>query len=210
MCKEREIWMKKIKINEKLMTRIVSGGLSIVFVASGFALGKLDSKHNDSANRDAIVDEYLEDYIAKRLTLEKEIEKLQKQESELKNSETFDLNDLIVIEHTPVDGQPDLYILDECSNYGGGIYEEYRNGFNAWFRLHGYTEDHVHGFCPEYVHFSESKPLFDYLTKEELEKIAMAGGKVTTLDLDEILNRIRNEYKEQLSDKSYSRSLTNN
>ena len=72
MCTEREIWMKKIKINEKLMTRIVSGGLSIVFVASGFALGKMDSKHNDSANRDAIVDEYLEDYIAKRLTLEKE------------------------------------------------------------------------------------------------------------------------------------------
>lgn len=202
--------MKKIKLDEKLMTRIVSGGLSLALVTTGFALVKTAYKRSDSANSDAIVDEYLEDYIAKRLTLENEIEKLQKQESELKNSETFDLSDLIVIEHTPVDGQPNLYILDDCSSSYGSIYEEYRNGFKAWFGLHSNTEDHVYGFCPEYVHFSESKPLFDYLTKEELEKIAMAGGKVTTLDLDEILNRIRNEYKEQLSDKSYSRSLTNN
>lgn len=200
--------MKKIKLDEKLMTRIVSGGLSLALVTTGFALVKTAYKRSDSTNSDAIVDEYLEDYIAKRLTLENEIEKLQKQESELKNSETFDLSDLIVIEHTPVDGQPNLYILDE--SYVDGIYEEYHNGFKAWYKLHSNTEDHVHGFCPEYVHFSESKPLFDYLTKEELEKIAMAGGKITTLDLDEILNRIRNEYKEQLSDKSYSRSLTNN
>lgn len=202
--------MKKIKLDEKLMTRIVSGGLSLALVTTGFALVKTAYKRSDSANSDAIVDEYLEDYIAKRLTLENEIEKLQKQKSELKNSETFDLSDLIVIEHTPVDGQPDLYILNESSSHINGIYEEYRNGFRAWYKLHSNTEDHVYDFCPEYVHFSESKPLFDYLTKEELEKIAMAGGKVTTLDLDEILNRIRNEYKEQLSDKSYSRSLTNN
>lgn len=200
--------MKKIKLDEKLMTRIVSGGLSLVLVTTGFALVKTAYKRSDSANSDAIVDECSEDYIAKRLTLENEIEKLQTQESELKNSETFDLSDLIVIEHTPVDGQPNLYILDE--SYVDGMYEEYHNGFKAWFGLHSNTEDHVYDFCPKFVHFYESKPLFDYLTKEELEKIAMAGGKVTTLDLDEILNRIRNEYKEQLSDKSYSRSLTNN
>lgn len=201
--------MKKIKLDEKLMTRIVSGGLSLVLVTTGFALVKTAYKRSDSANRDAIVDEYLEDYIASRLTLENEIEKLQKQESELKNGETFDLSDLIVIEHTPVDGQPDLYILNQ-SSYFYDIYEEYRNGFKAWYNLHSYTEDHVYYYCPKYVHFYESKHLIDYLTREELRKIGMACGKVTTLDLDEILNRIRNEYKEQLSDKSYSRSLTNN
>lgn len=198
--------MKNIKRNEKLMTRIVSGGLSLVLVAFGFALGKFDSKNN--ASSDEVVNEYLEDYITKRSTLEQEIERLLKQTEELQNSETFDVCDLIVIEHTTVDGQPDLFILRSVGS--GGIYHEYHNNFSAWYRLHDYTEEHVQDFCSEYVHFNEGEPLFNYLTDEEIEKISSNGGKITTLDLDQILNRMRNEYQEQLSQKNYSRSLTNN
>lgn len=205
--------MKNIKINEKLMTRIVSGGLSLVLVASGFALGKLDSKNNSSskdnnASSDEFVNEYLEDYITKRSTLEQEIEKLLKQKEELQNSKTFDVNDLIVIEHTTADSQSDLFILHSSGT--GGIYFEYHNNFKAWYKLHDYTEEHVQSFCSEYVHFNEGEPLFNYLTDEEIEKITGNGGKITTLDLDQILNRMRNEYQEQLSQKNYSRSLTNN
>ena len=205
--------MKNIKINEKLMTRIVSGGLSLVLVASGFALGKLDSKNNSSskdnnASSDEFVNEYLEDYITKRSTLEQEIEKLLKQKEELQNSKTFDVNDLIVIEHTTADSQSDLFILHSSGT--GGIYFEYHNNFKAWYKLHDYTEEHVQDFCSEYVHFNEGEPLFNYLTDEEIEKITGNGGKITTLDLDQILNRMRNEYQEQLSQKNYSRSLTNN
>ena len=205
--------MKNIKKNEKLMTRIVSGGLSLVLVASGFALGKLDSKNNSSskdnnASSDEFVNEYLEDYITKRSTLEQEIEKLLKQKEELQNSKTFDVNDLIVIEHTTADSQSDLFILHSFGT--DGIYYEYHNNFKAWYKLHDYTEEHVQDFCSEYVHFNEGEPLFNYLTDEEIEKITGNGGIITTLDLDQILNRMRNEYQEQLSQKNYSRSLTNN
>ena len=64
---EGEIEMKSIKINEKLRTRIISGGLSLVLVASGFCLGKLDSKNNNSSkpsnttivSEDELVNQYL-------------------------------------------------------------------------------------------------------------------------------------------------------
>lgn len=210
---EGGILMKNIKKNEKLVTRIVSGGLSLVLVASGFALGKLDSKNNNSskdnnASSDEFVNEYLEDYITKRSTLEQEIENLLKQKEELQDSKTFDIEDLIVIEHTKADGQSNLFIL--YSSGIDGIYHEYHKNFSAWYRLHDDTEEHVYDFCPEYVHFNEGEPLFNYLTDEEIEKITSNGGKTTILDLDQILNRMRNEYQEQLSQKTCSRSLTNN
>lgn len=194
------IMMKKIKVNEKLMSRIVSGGLSLVLVASGFALGKFSSKNNNSN------DEYLQEYIAERSTLEQEIEELLRQKEELQKSETFDVSDLIVIEHTMTDGKSNLFILYPKNN---SIYYEYHNSFKAFYKLHDYTEEHVHGFCSEYVHFSDGEPLFDYLTDDEIEKITKNGGKITTLDLDKILIRMRNDYQKQLSEENYSKSLTN-
>lgn len=202
-------------LNEKLKTRIIMGGLTLALATGGgYVLGKLDSKNNTSSSNaisNELVNEYLEDYITKRSTLEKDIEKLLKQKEELENSETsktFDVDDLIVIEHTKANNQSDLYIL--CYNGNGGIYSEYHDNFVAWYRLHDHTEEHIHDFCPKYVHFNEGQPLFNYLTNEEIEKTIRNGGEITMLDLDQILNRIRNEYIEQLSEKNYSRSLTSN
>lgn len=186
--------MKNIKINEKLMTRIVSGGLSIVLVATGFYIGKLDSKNqNSNVNADKIANEYLEDYIAERSKLEDEIENLLKQKEMLKQSKTFDVKDLVVMKHTKYDNQTDLYIV--YPSPGSGKYSEYHDDFQAWYNLHEYTEEHVQSFCSEYVHFYEGRPLFDYLTPEEIEKVENNGGKITTVELDQILQRIREESK---------------
>ena len=186
--------MKNMKINEKLMTRIVSGGLSIVLVATGFVIGKLDSKNqNSNVNAEKIVNEYLEEYIAERSSLEEEIEKLLKQKEMLKQSKTFDVQDLVVMKHTKYDNQTDLYIV--YPSPGSGIYSEYHGDFQAWYNLHEHTEEHVHDFCSDYVHFYEGRPLFDYLTQEEIEKVENNGGKITTVELDRILQRIREESK---------------
>lgn len=168
--------------------------------ANGFALGKFSSKNNNSN------DEYLQEYIAECSTLEQEIEELLRQKEELQKSETFDVSDLIVIERTMTDGKSNLFILYPKDN---SIYYEYHNSFKAWCKLHDHTEEHVHGFCSEYVHFSDGEPLFDYLTDDEIEKITRNCGKVTTLDLDKILIRMRNDYQEKLSKENYSKSLTN-
>lgn len=208
--------MKNIKINEKLRTRIISGGLSLVLVASGFGLGKLDSKNNSSSepsetaivSEDELVSEYLDDYVAKRDTLEKEIASLQAQKEKLQNVETFDMEDLVVMENSNVDNENNLYILrtTDC----GGICYEYHNEFKAWYRMHPESEEHTNDFCCQYIHFNESQPLFNYLTDEEIETLASNDGKITTLELDEILVRIRSEYQQQISENNYSKRLTNN
>ena len=212
---EGEIEMKSIKINEKLRTRIISGGLSLVLVASGFCLGKLDSKNNNSSkpsnttivSEDEFVNQYLSDYIEKRDALEKKIASLLEQKERLQNVETFNMEDLVVMENSNVDNETNLYILRATGN--GGICYEYHNAFQAWYRLHYESEKH-YDWCLDYIHFDECQPLFNYLTDEEIETLTNNGGKITTLELDEILVRIRSEYQEQISENNHSRSITKN
>ncbi len=203
--------MKNIRINEKLKTRIISGGLSLVLVASGFGLGKLDSKDNNSSKNNStkfmidneLVDKYLTDYITKREELEKDINSLVKQKEELKKEETFDVKNLIVIENSNINNKTNLYIL--CTTTYDGICYEYHNDFEAWYRMHPKSE-HL-SICSEYIHFDECEPLFNYLTDEEIKKITSNGGKIITSDLDKILVRIRADYQKQ---KSKSLNLLNN
>lgn len=208
--------MKNIKVNEELRTRIISVGLSLVLVASGFGLGKLDSKNNSSSkpsdtaivSEDELVSEYLDDYVAKRDALEKEIASLQAQKEKLQNVETFNMVDLVVMENTNANNESTLYILRATHN--GGICYEYHDEFKAWYRLHPDSEEHTQDFCNQYIHFNESQPLINYLTDEEIETLASNDGKITTLELDEILVRIRSEYQQQISENNYSKRLTNN
>lgn len=203
--------MKNIKINEKLRTRIISGGLSVVLVATGFGLGKLDSKNNTPSNtaiesEEELVNKYLRNYVTKRDALEKEIASLQAQKEKLKGVETFDMQDLVVMENKNVNNESNLYIL-----YGvNSICEEYHNEFKAWYRLHPETEEHIYDRCLNYIHFNESQPLFNYLTDEEIETLRNNNGKITTPELDKILARIRAEYREQTLENNHSKSLTNN
>lgn len=189
--------MKNLKFNEKLKNRIAIGGLSFILATSGFVLGKTTSEtsHNE------IVDEHLEDYINKRSQLEKEIDELLKEKEKLQNHKTFNIDDLIVIEHVTANEQPNLYIL-YTSPLDNGIYYEFHDVFKAWYRMHEDTQEHVYDFCSQYVHFNEGQPLFNYLTDEEIEKIISNNGKITTLELDQISNRIKEEYKEKSVEKT--------
>lgn len=205
-------WNKNIKFNEKLINRIVSGGLSVVLLVSGYAFGKFESKSEDN-----LVSEYLEEYSSQRLELEKEIDKLlmkkeKLQQEDVQNkkvviNERFLMERLIVIEYTNADEQPDLAILEECSSK---IFLEYHNYFKAWYMPHPVTEEHIADFCSNYVHFYESQPLYYYLTDEEIDNLTYNNGRITTLELDKILARIRSEYQSKLSEKNSSRTLTNN
>ncbi len=213
--------MKNIKINNELKTRIVSGGLSLALVAGGFGLGKLVSKNNslsepsttsivseeEKNKNEEIVNEHLDDYIAKRDSLEQEINDLLKQKKQLQNVQTFDMADLIVMENTNVNNESDLYIL--CTTHIGGIYDEYHDDFTAWYRMHPDSDKHSE-ICANYIHFDECQPLFNYLTDEEIKTLTINGGKVTTLELDQILVRIRSEYKKRSSKNNSSLMLTNN
>lgn len=197
--------MKNLQINKKLKDRIISGSLSIILVASGVALGKLDSKKNNSSKSDAL-DEYLNEYIEKRSALEEEIDSLLQQKEELKNSETFNISDLIVIEYNnEKNNQTNLYI---CKHDAGQLYHEYHNEFQAAYGLHLDTDEHICNACTSLVHFYEGQPLFNYLTDEEIDKIDKNDGEIATLELDEILKRIRVEYKEQAIENNNSKTLT--
>lgn len=199
--------------NEELKLRIISIALSVTFL-TGFVLGKLDNKqHNSSESNnvtivsdDKLGDKCLDDYIEKRDTLEEEIKSLSEQKERLRNDETFDAEKLIVIENSNVDNESNLYILKPLSSE---IYEEYHNVFCAWYKAHSESEQHYY-FCLKYVHFDECQPLINYLNDSEIEKLANNNGEITTSELDEILARIRTEYREQMSKDAYSRNLSNN
>lgn len=235
--------IKNIKLNEGLKIRIISGGLSIVLVATGFVLGKLDSKNNSfkstnativsddesmfglgkldsknnsfpstnstvvSDNSEDFIKQYLSDYIEKREELENEIASLLEKKERLKNVETFNMEDLVVMENANVDNETNLYIL--CASGSGGICYEYHNNFKAWYRMHQGTDNHF-DLCSNYIHFNECQPLFNYLTDEEIEALTINGGKITTLELDQILIRIRSEYQKQLSENNSLLQLSNN
>lgn len=210
--------MKNVKINQELRNRIISGGLSVVLVMSGFAMGKVDSKRNISSdetefateiatetndNTDEVVDRYLSNYISERNSLEEEIKNLKEKKEKLQNVEEFDIDDLIVMENVNDKGESNLYILHNYSN-SPDTYFEYHHLFKAWYRMHPYHQEHILDFCPTYVHFDEGEPLFNYLNDEEINKLTENDGVFTTIELDEILNRLRNEYK-QNQEKEHSK-----
>ena len=98
--------INNIKFNKKLINKIIAGGLSLTLIAGGvgYTLGRSSSKNsnskNNNINNEKVIDKYLKEYTTKRSKLEQEIEELSKQKKELENSETFDLDDLIVTELT--------------------------------------------------------------------------------------------------------------
>lgn len=205
--------MKNVKINQELRNRIISGGLSVVLLMSGFAMGKVDSKRNISSdeteiatetndNTDEVVDRYLSNYISKRNNLEEEIKNLEEKKKQLKNVEKFNINDLIVMENVNAKGESNLYILYNSTT--NSIYREYHHLFQAWYRMHQDEQNHIPDICPKYVHFDEEELLFNYLNDEEINKLTENGGVFTTIELDEILNRLRNEYK-QNQEKEHSK-----
>ena len=50
----------------------------------------------------------------------------------------------------------------------------------------------------------------NYLTDEEIEALTINGGKIKTIELDQILIRIRSEYQKQLSENKSLLQLSNN
>lgn len=205
--------MKNLNINKDLQNKIIGGGLSFAILVTGYAMGKADSnssKATEVKSQDEIAREYLDEYIEQRSSLENEIDILIKQKEELQNelssqkektNKTFYLSDLIVIKPTERNNLSDVYILD---NYAGDTYKEYHNYFKAVAcKDNNNYETWYNG--QEYVFFWEYENLFNYLTNEELATVAANDGRITTLELDKIEKRLRNDYQEE---KTESNQLT--
>lgn len=206
--------MKNINVSSKMRERIITGGLSLVLLTGGFALGRVssnsDTNEDNVKSQDEIAREYLDEYIEQRSSLEKEIDELIKQKEELQNelsskkekiSKTFSLADLIVVKPTERNNLSDVYILN---NIGGDTYKEYHNYFEAVAcKDNNNYEVWYNGM--DYVFFWEYENLFSYLTDEELATVAANDGSITTLELDEIEKRLRNDYQ---AEKTESNKLT--
>lgn len=190
---------KKLKnrtiLNKEFKTKLIFHGYVLGVLIVGYVSGYNSGKNNNSLkiNQENIVNEYLEEYTQKQDELEKEITSLQEQKEALQNTKTFNVKDLIVIEYTNENNETIPYIL--YSNATDGIYTEYHDAFNAWYNMHNYTEEHIYDFCPDYIHFGEYNQLFEYLTEDEITTLSNKNGRITNLELDELLNRIRNEYQ---------------
>lgn len=188
--------------NKKRKGLIATGLIS--FVIASIGMKALDSetpkkvitftKEKDTNN---VLNKKLEEYANKRDALEREIAALEQKKERLKTEENFALKDLVVMEDTNIDNDTSLYILKE--GVTSGIYEEYHHNFHAWYRMH---EEGKHSeICGTYIHFDECYPLFNYLTDEEKQEASDMNGIITTSELDEISERINEEYKEKAKDK---------
>ena len=194
--------MKNLNINKDLQNKIIGGGLTFTILVTGYAMGKADSnntKTTEVKSQDEIAREYLDEYIEQRSSLEKEIDKLIKQKEGLQNNEIFYLSELIVVTPTEENRLDNVYILDG----NGPFYYEYHDEFKAFYNLHAKNDEHTYDFCPDYVHlYGETDLLFDYLTDEEIEKVNSRGGEITTLELDEIENRLRSDYQKEINESN--------
>ena len=158
------------------------------------------------------IDKFLEDYSEKRDNLEKEIESLLEQKKRLQDDKTFKVENLVVIESSCVNNEPNLYIIymDDNPIDGSPIYE-YRGLFKVHLHEDELHSDYYANSIPYDEFDHKFKTLFSYLNDEEIEKLFGDNGwNFTALELDEILARIRKEYQEQRSQEGYSRSLLNN
>jgi len=196
MVRQGERKMKNINWNEQLKNRIISGGLSIVLVATGYCFGK--------SNTNEVVSQALEDYTLQQEALEKEIEVLLNQKEELlieqeklQNTELFNLSNLVVIEALDENNQSNLYICE--GEFDSPFIREYKHSFSAIYVNSNY--EWATKVFPEYIQVDNYKGLFSYLTDEELQVVIENKGMITNFDLDEILIRIRNDYKDNGSKK---------
>lgn len=253
--------MKNIKINRKLITRIVSGGLGLVLFTTGFIAGKLSSKNNNSykSNTTSIINDH-KDLVPidtdKRIEnyLENCFEEANKQKKQLPNLSieevitppveeviiqqhtTFNIENLFILENTNENNEVKFYILN-THNENGSFYEyhdyyekeasdshiinvpkginiystyEYCIDFEECWNLYldiDYDEYHL---WPGLDYCNNCQPLFNYLTNSEIQTITNDNGQISKINLEKILNRIRTEYKQNLSKNNHSRSLINN
>ncbi len=237
--------MKKVKFNKQLLARAISGGMSLVLVTSGCGLGKSNSKkivyyelgNTTNVSNDKLNNQYLNDYIVTHDTLlERENTSLLEPEETLQNIETFNIENLIVMENTNENNQSDIYILHETKDSGtiyeyymenknennqsdlhilnvpdeGGTCYEYCNELKTWFGLYPDINEQIYDLWPGFIHCNNCHPLFNYLTDKEIETVSNNGGKITRLDLERISARIRTEYKQHLLENNHSKSLTSN
>lgn len=184
--------MKNLKINKgKIASLVLTGSLSLAFIGSVCEISLLNDKINaKEMNQEGQNEASLEEYISKCAILEEEVASLEEESKKNQTSENFSLQDLIVMEQEDVNKEKNFYILYVS---GSTSFEEIHHDFKALYKNH-VTKEHK-DWCINYVHFEKGEPLFNYLTKQEVEEISSRNGKVNTIKLDQILNRIREEYQ---------------
>ena len=242
--------MKNVKINRKLITRIVAGGLGLVLFTTGFIAGKLSSKNNNSyksnttsiindhkdlvpIDTDKRIENYLENCFEEANKQKKQLPNLSEDEISTQNNEIFNIKNLFVLENANKNNQVDFYILN-ASNDDGQICEYYENDAVDSHIIHvpkGINRYTTYEYCldfeecwnlyldidydeyPEWPgldYCNNCQPLFNYLTNSEIQTITNDNGQISKINLEKILNRIRTEYKQNLSKNNHSRSLINN
>lgn len=187
---EGEIFLEKtknLKINKDLVAKILTGtaigtvaGLSLA-LGGGIVLLSI-----------AVVVDARASYGAVDTSVyEESVNDISTESQDDQNANDFDIHDLVVIENASLNQARDLYIMQATED--DEILYEY----------------HI-DFCASNINRDEMQPLFNYLTEEEKEMIATNNGKVTTLELDTILTRIRSEYQKQSIQANPSLKLIDN
>lgn len=185
--------MKDIKWNRQFKDRIISGGLSLVLVTTGYCLGKCSTNE--------IITNALDDYILQREKIEKDIEELTIQrelllieKEQMKNIKYFDYSNLVVVELLGKNNQENLYICE--GSFDNPFLREYNNEFSVIYEMSGY--EWVTDVFPDYMQINNYTGIVSFLTDEELENVVINNGKIAKCELDEILIRIRNDYNNKL------------
>lgn len=197
--------MEVQKKYNKVKGMLIYLGFGLSFFA-GLTIGgsrKNTVSNNNQVTSNNIVDENLFESIEiSPINLQQMIWDVKKQ------NHWFDISDLIVIESVDAYNEKDLYILEQYNHNSLGVYyHEYRWLFYACYPT---IEGKNCWVNADKVCVNEFQPLFNYLTEEEMQEITRNDGQISTFELDQILTRIRQEYKIQQEQNNFSRTLENN
>lgn len=171
------------------------------------AVSEMLTVHNEKEENDAKIEEIITDnlqiYIDRKNALEEEVKKLTWENTVQIVDDEFNLKDLIVIEHDNLENQSYLYILEKQRE--PDEYEEYHHNFMALSSID--NSEKYSNSCDNFIRFTESEPLFDYLNSDEMAEVT--DGKLTTSQLDNISSRINSLCKENNNEKIFTKSMDN-
>ena len=120
---------------------------------------------------------------------------------------TYDLEKLYVSETLSPFSESILPYIFLQTDYNLDYYKEYHGNFYLVDKdsLAAY-DNNFQDWNQEFFISSSIKPLSDYLTEEEIKN--SKNGQLTELQLDSILAKIRNDYKQQAIENDNSKNLT--
>jgi len=171
--------------NDHLTKKILSGTLAITIFLTGYSLGKRNSKQGPNLG----VDTYKINYDTKNYGLESKFVEIKYGEAQEKNGnkEGFNAQQLFVMEGSNINDESNLYILNQIGP-NSNLYEEYHGLFGMYY---GMDFSNCNVYYYKYADFNRFQPLTNYLTEDEMARLVNTNGKISSSELDVVLNRIR-------------------